>query len=547
MRKQGMSRRVRDRMTAALAMLGAATLMTGFVLTGTAGTAQATGGGGGGGGPDPNQVCAPLDSGKINTSGDPTSVTLTAPAGKLITKYCVKAASANHGDGPVYVDVDPAVAQLTVGYPGGKAISNYSYALKSKPPTVVTPEGEPQFLDPCGTKDDKTIVPQDTELVDWKSWQHGDTVTVMAKLQEGLGDGYVLAPGDWKWTYTFTDVPCEPSYVKVYLDVSFVPDCEETNQWLVTNPSDYDVTVWNGFEKLLVPAGGSVTYTTSAEKDWAFIVWGGKHSGFKKGFDKAYAGQDRTDCEPEPLPVVPEITFTDPCGTADDTVDGVEKEGYTFVVDEETGTVTFTPEEGYYLDGPETLTADWTDEPCPIEATPVEPTVVQSEECDVEGSYTIPATAGVLYLLDEEPIEPGTYAGPVAGVLTAEPVGDTILTIEDWSFDLVVEPAEVCEVAPTEASDVCPNMAGPQTAVPAGYSLVDGACIADEVAGVETEVPVVAPAAGAVPTGVNAGFVAPAEDMGSPLGLSLIVGGLMMLVAAGALQTGRLRRGAHEI
>lgn len=534
-------------MTAALAMLGAATLMTGFVLTGTAGTAQATGGGGGGG-PDPNQVCAPLDSGKIDTPDNPLSVGITAPPGKVITKYCVKASSWKKGDGPKYFDVVPGVAQKTIYYPGGKRISHYSYAWDDAPVTVVTPEGEPQFLDPCGTKDDKTIVPQDTELVDWKSWKHGDTVTVMAKLQEGLGDGYVLAPGDWKWTYTFTDVPCEPSYVKVDLQLAFVPDCEETHQWVITNPSEYDVKVYYGpTHSVVVPAGGTFTYSTPSKFDWTFIYWGGKHSPFKFDKEKTYAGQDRTDCEPEPLPVVPEITFTDPCGTADDTVDGVDKEGYTFVVDEETGTVTFTPEEGYYLDGPETLTADWTDEPCPLEATPVEPTVVQSEECDVEGSYTIPATAGVLYLLDEEPIEPGTYAGPVAGVLTAEPVGDTILTIEDWSFDLVVEPAEVCEVAPTEASDVCPNMAGPQTAVPAGYSLVDGACIADEVAGVETEVPVVAPAAGAVPTGVNAGFVAPAEDMGSPLGLSLIVGGLMMLVAAGALQTGRLRRGAHEI
>lgn len=480
MRKQRMSRRIRDRMTAALAMLGTAVLMTGFVVTGTAGTAQATGGGGhggGGGGPDPTKVCAPLDSGKIDTPHKPTSVTLTAPQGKLITGYCVKAASSKHGFGPVYVDVAP-VAEMTIGYPGGKGISHYSFKWKTAPPP------EPATVD---------------------------------------------------------------------LDVSFVPDCEETNQWVITNPSEIDVKVYYGWKQsVVVPAGGSFTFTTPAAQDWTMIFWGGKHSDVAFGKDTAHAGEDRTDCEPELLPVVPEITWTDPCGTENDTVDGVPNDGYTFVVDEETGTVTFTPVEGYYLDGPETLTAEWTDVPCPLEVTPVEPTVVQSEECDVEGSYTIPETAGVQYLLDGEPIEAGTYPGPEAGVLTAEPIGNTVLTIEDWSFDLVVEPAEVCEVAPTEASDVCTNIAGVQTAVPAGYSLVQGLCVADEVRGVETEVPApapaVAPAAGVVPTGVDAGFVAPAaEDTGSPLGLSLIAGGLMMLVAAGALQTGRLRRGAHEI
>ena len=43
-------------------------------------------------------VCAGLDSGKIDTSGDPATVTLTAPAGNLITEYCVKAGSAASGD-----------------------------------------------------------------------------------------------------------------------------------------------------------------------------------------------------------------------------------------------------------------------------------------------------------------------------------------------------------------------------------------------------------------------------------------------------------------
>ena len=73
-----------------------------------------------------SEVCAGLDSGKIDTTGDPASVTVTAPDGFLINQYCVKAGSSNQGDGPVYVDVDPAQKSVVISYPGGKAVSHYS-------------------------------------------------------------------------------------------------------------------------------------------------------------------------------------------------------------------------------------------------------------------------------------------------------------------------------------------------------------------------------------------------------------------------------------
>ena len=53
------------------------------------------------------QVCPPLDSGKIDTTGDPASVTVNAPAGNVITGYCVKAGSVNSGDGPEFVALNP--------------------------------------------------------------------------------------------------------------------------------------------------------------------------------------------------------------------------------------------------------------------------------------------------------------------------------------------------------------------------------------------------------------------------------------------------------
>ena len=78
-------------------------------------------------------VCAGLDSGKIDTQGDPQTVTVTAPAGKLVSGYCVKAGSVEQGNGPVYVTVDPPQPSVTFPYPGGKAISHYSASFVDVP------------------------------------------------------------------------------------------------------------------------------------------------------------------------------------------------------------------------------------------------------------------------------------------------------------------------------------------------------------------------------------------------------------------------------
>lgn len=72
------------------------------------------------------QVCPPLDSGKIDVVGDHTSVTVTAPEGMVIVHYCVKAGSENQGDGPVEVHVDPPATTITITHPSGKDISHYS-------------------------------------------------------------------------------------------------------------------------------------------------------------------------------------------------------------------------------------------------------------------------------------------------------------------------------------------------------------------------------------------------------------------------------------
>lgn len=89
-----------------------------------------------------SQVCGPLDSGKIDTTGDPVSVVVTAPEGKLIDGYCVKAGSVNQGLGPVYVEVDPPQAQVTITYPDGKAVSHWSVSYVDVPETTTTTQPE---------------------------------------------------------------------------------------------------------------------------------------------------------------------------------------------------------------------------------------------------------------------------------------------------------------------------------------------------------------------------------------------------------------------
>lgn len=95
------------------------------------------------------EVCGGLDSGKIDTSGNPASVTVTAPEGFLIDGYCVKAGSDESGAGVEYVTVSPPQATVTIAHPSGKAVSHYSYSLVAiqTPPTSPPPTTPPPSLE----------------------------------------------------------------------------------------------------------------------------------------------------------------------------------------------------------------------------------------------------------------------------------------------------------------------------------------------------------------------------------------------------------------
>lgn len=98
------------------------------------------------------QVCKGLDSGKIDVSGEVSSLTLTAPEGTLIDGYCVKAGSANQEDGgPVYVDLLEPVSSVTISHPTGKGISHYSFS--TTPIVVVEPSPTLPSEEPAPTEE----------------------------------------------------------------------------------------------------------------------------------------------------------------------------------------------------------------------------------------------------------------------------------------------------------------------------------------------------------------------------------------------------------
>jgi hypothetical protein len=105
------------------------------------------------------EVCPALDSGKIDTPGEPTSVVVTAPEGFLISGYCVKAGSDESGAGVEFVTVDPPQESVTITHPSGKAVSHYSYSLVE----IETPPSTPPTTPPSSETPPKS--PPETEVL----------------------------------------------------------------------------------------------------------------------------------------------------------------------------------------------------------------------------------------------------------------------------------------------------------------------------------------------------------------------------------------------
>lgn len=503
MRKTGRSRRVRDRLTAVVAAIGVASLAAGFVVMGTATTAQAEG--------DNAWVCKYVGKPEVGEA-----------AHHVIPQSAVEVGDW-FKDGQVW-----SIAVMLVTDPNSKDEADEAFEL--------CPPYEPPIT--LVTAVAATVV-QSTECEVEGTY----TIPVTTGVQYLL-DGVAIAAGEYDGPVegvitaeALTGYELANPDFSFMLDVDPAEECDTpSHRVTAVDPTVVQSTRCDVEGSYTIPATEGVQYLL----DDAAIA-AGTYSGPKSGEITAEALQGykltnpdfsfalnvapAADCPPPPPPTV------DLCSNLD-------------------GNQATVPE-GYERDA---QTNVCTEIPVPDEATAVEPTAKQSEECEVEGTYSIPATAGVLYLLDGEPLTAGTYDGPVEGVVTAVELEGYVLTNPDFEYQLLVEAAEACpaEVLPTEAVDVCPNLPGDQEAVPNGYEMEDGRCVRTEQA--QPKPPAERPAEvlgteAAVPTEVDAGLVGPTDTPGgssSPLGQALMAAGLMLLVLAGTMQAGRRERGVHE-
>jgi hypothetical protein len=251
------------------------------------------------------------------------------------------------------------------------------------------------------------------------------------------------------------------------------PDGTVSVTWTVTN--DYQLPVQ--VSQTSSTGGGSVTglpvtidaassSTTKATVQQVGITPGtptatlGVHGEWSDGYTTDSSGTVTLpqDCGPTTTtvtPVAPVLTTSQACEVPGSiTIAATEGVGYYF--DGEpiaagkhpgplSGTVTAKALEGFELKG----TSSWpvsvvAADTCSKEVTPVTPTVVQASACDIEGFLTVPATTGVGYFFNGEPIAAGKHEGPLSGTVTAKALDGFELTGTS-SWPVLIPAVVACE------------------------------------------------------------------------------------------------------
>lgn len=204
-----------------MALIGALTL----VLTGGffASVANATG------------VCPELDSGKIDTTGDPATVSYTAPEGKLVSEYCVKAGSEESGGGVRMITVNTPAKSVTIDHPDVDSVSHYSV-------TWVNEEDDtPNFCD----RADK---PGGVSIGQWLDNDNGGSAAECfeADIIESCGtiDGSVTGPTGIAWGMQWTEGAAVAAFYPAEdfpksFDEDYNGGSVDVSYWLVGGESDY--------------------------------------------------------------------------------------------------------------------------------------------------------------------------------------------------------------------------------------------------------------------------------------------------------------------
>ncbi|WP_216648855.1 hypothetical protein [Agromyces agglutinans] len=413
-------------------------------------------GGGNGGG---DNVCKKLDL-KVDVTGDHKSIVVTAPDGKLIAEVCVKAGSANQGNGPETTTYNPPVKSVTISHTSGKDISHYSVRYVDESGhdwEYAAPTCEALTVDYPGNLPAGQAVDVNVRIT-------ADGTPVTLNFRNADGSTYsgtkvftFADHADWPdphaWTVEWVQVAgtnyhwqgqieCGDDVVPVPAKPAFSDTCGPDNEVLAPLV-DTDSVRWER-----VDAPDSITVTAFA-KD-GFVFPGGATSYAFPPF-----AVDDEPCPPKEVAVPVKPAFSDTCGPDNDVLAPLVDTAsvrWQRVDAPDSITVTAFAKDGFVFPGGATSYAfppfAIDDEPCPpkqvevpvkpafsdtcgpdneVLAPLVETTSVRWERVDAPGSITVTAVAkdGFVFpggatshafppfAIDDEPCPPKQVAVPV--------------------------------------------------------------------------------------------------------------------------------------
>ena len=297
--------------------------------------------------------------------------------------------------------------------------------------TEVTPSAS---VTPVCGPDNDMVTAGPTTGVDYavSGWSNG-VYTVTATPQAG----YAFPAGAVTfWSFTDDNVPCEEEVIPA--EPTVAPVCGADNDVVTAGPTtgvDYAVSGWsNG------------VYTVTATPQAGYV--------FPAGATTFWSFTDMNEpCDGEVTPLAPSVAPV--CGPDNDVVTVPVQAGVDYAVSGWSNgvyTVTATPQAGYVFPAGAVTFWSFTDanEACPMEVTPVAPTV--DPVCGPENDeVNVATTTGVTYTVSE------WVDGSVTVTATAQAgyvIADGATT--SWTFTdaNVACPIEVTPVAPT-ATAVC--------------------------------------------------------------------------------------------
>ncbi len=212
--------------------------------------------------------------------------------------------------------------------------------------------------------------------------------------------------------------PCgsETQYVTPAAPSATEPTCTVTD--MIVTPSSQEGVVWSPVSTTTLQMGQSVTYQASPAQGYAFPEGTQVSWDFTNNFDDSNCG---CGCENTVTPAA--VQFNDVCGLENDTYTIPSTPHVNYYVNgsntptaagtyhiSAAGVVTVeaVATDDYTISGDHTWSYDFTNADCLTRVTP--PPVTFKDLCERENdTFTIPSQTGVVYKVNGEPIDAGTY------------------------------------------------------------------------------------------------------------------------------------------